>query len=481
MTETSLIRPGETVWKTATAERFSFIVDAADFFLYAKRAMLSAQRSVYLIGWDFDARIRLEPEGQTLEGPNRIGDFLNWLSKERADVALRVLKWDIGLLHSLSRGETPAFLLYWSIRHRIDLRLDSAHPPASAHHMKLLVVDDSLAFCGGIDMTEGRWDTRDHAPGREGRGVHPGEVLKPWHDATSCVSGGAAKLLGDLARERWERATGDRVEPEREARDIWPEGLVPQFENIEIGLSRTIPEYKDAPQVTEIEKATVAILKSVRRTLYIESQYLASRLIAETMAERLQEPDGPEIVVVCPQDSEGWLEPKAMDSARARMVELIRRADHGDRFRIFYPVNTADEAIYVHAKVMIADDRVFKVGSANLNNRSMGYDTECDILLEGRSGETGARILEIRNDLIAEHLACEAQTLSDAIAEADGSIVQAIDALNPETGRRLVPIRTEDHGLDEEMLAESDAADPIRPVSSFEALCSLFRTFRRKR
>jgi phosphatidylserine/phosphatidylglycerophosphate/cardiolipin synthase-like enzyme len=479
MPETSLLRPGQTVWRTATAERFSFIVDAADFFLHAKQAMLSAQHSVYLIGWDFDARIPLEPEGQTLDGPNRIGKFLNWLAKERPDLKLRVLKWDIGLLRSLGRGETSAFLFYWRIRRRIDLRLDGAHPPSSAHHMKILVVDDSLAFCGGIDMTQGRWDTREHEPGRDGRKFQSRKAMKPWHDTTTCVSGEAAKALGELARDRWLRATDEKVEPAECGHDIWPEGLEPQFRNVEIGIARTIPEYKDAPQVAEIEAATLEIVKSVKRTLYIESQYLASRRIADVMAERLDAPEGPEIVVICPQDSEGWLEPKAMDSARARMIRQLREADRGGRFRIFCPVNSAGAPIYVHAKVMIADDLILKVGSANLNNRSMGFDSECDILLEARTDQDRAQIRSIRDDLIAEHVNSDVETVGRAVTEADGSIVRAIETLNPRNGRRLMPITTEEHSLDEEMLAESDLADPIRPVSTFEAVTSLFRTFAR--
>lgn len=478
MSDPSLLCPGRTVWETASAERLAVIVDAAEFFRRAKQAMLSARHSVYLIGWDFDARIALEPEGQTLEGPNRIGAFLNWLAKERPDVTLRVLKWDIGLLRSLSRGETPAFLLYWRIRQRIELRLDSAHPPASAHHMKVLVVDDSLAFCGGIDMTEGRWDTRSHDPDRKGRKIRQDKVLKPWHDTTTCLSGPAAVLLGDLARARWKRATGETVERGRPGRDIWPEGLRAQFHDVEIGIARTIPEYEDARQVSEIEAATLSIIRSARRTLYVESQYLASRPITEAMAERLGEPDGPEIVVVCPQDSEGWLEPKAMDSARSRMVGLLRRADHGGRFRIYYPVNAASEAIYVHAKVMIGDDRWLKVGSANLNNRSMGYDSECDILLESDREETRATIRAIRDDLIAEHTGADPDRVAQAVDAAGGSIVQAIEALNPREGRRLEPVTVEAHSLDEEMLAESDFADPIRPISTFQALGSLFRSFR---
>jgi phosphatidylserine/phosphatidylglycerophosphate/cardiolipin synthase-like enzyme len=479
MTNSRLLVPGQTVWQVATADRFAFIVDACDFFRLAKQAMLSARHSVYLIGWDFDSRIELEPEGQTLEGPNRIGPFLNWLAKERPDVKLRVLKWDIGLLHSLGRGETPAMLLYWRFRRRIDLRLDGAHPPGSAHHMKILVVDDAIAFCGGIDMTMGRWDTRGHETERAGRRHSSGRVMQPWHDTTTAVSGPAAKALGDLARERWRNATGETIEAEQTDSDPWPAELAPHLRDVGVGIARTIPEYGDLAQVSEIETATEAILRGVKKTLYIESQYLASRKIIETMAERLGEPDGPEIVVVCPQNSDGWLESKAMDSARARMIEELREADRHDHFRIFYLVNADDEPIYVHAKVMIADDWLLKVGSANLNNRSMGYDTECDILLEAGDDEMRRKIVAIRDDLLAEHLAAVPEAVAEAISERDGSIIGAIEKLNPEQGRRLVAMTVDEHGLDEEMLAESDAADPIRPVSSWDAIKSLFSTFRR--
>ena len=476
----SFLVPGETVWRVAEAERLAFIVDAEDFFRLAKQAMLAARHSVFLIGWDFDARIELEPEGRTLEGPNRIGAFLNWLAKSRPELDLRVLKWDIGLLHSLGRGETPAFLLYWRFRRRLDLRLDGAHPPVSAHHMKLIVVDDALAFCGGIDMTEGRWDTRAHAPEREGRRAPDGEFQKPWHDATTCVSGPAARALGDLARLRWKNATGKDIPDVPPSEGLWPDELAPHFRNVEIGIARTMPEYKETPQISEIEKATEAILRSAERTLYIENQYLASRKIAEIMAERLRAPDGPEIVVICPRDSDGWLESKAMDTARARLIEFLRSEDRYGRFRIFYPVNADDTPIYVHAKVMIADDSILKVGSANLNNRSMGYDTECDILIEATTEEMRETITAIRNDLLAEQVDATPDAVAKAVAASGGSIIGAIEALNPDAQRRLVRMEVEEHSLDEEMLAESDAADPIRPVTFREAVTSLFRSFRRK-
>ncbi len=41
----------------------------------------------------------------------------------------------------------------------------------------------------------------------------------------------------------------------------------------------------------------------------------------------------------------------------------------------------------VHSKVMIVDDGFLRVGSANLNNRSMGADTECDLAFEASCDE----------------------------------------------------------------------------------------------
>ncbi len=93
------------------------------------------------------------------------------------------------------------------------------------------------------------------------------------------------------------------------------------------------------------------------------------------MAARLREPDGPEIVVVNPETADGWLEEKAMGSARARLLRLVRAADRFGRFRLYTPVAAGGTPIYVHAKVLVMDDRLLRIGSSNLNNRSLGYDT----------------------------------------------------------------------------------------------------------
>lgn len=347
---TSILREGETCWRVRKADRASVIVDADAFFQHSRSAMMKAERSIFMIGWDFDSRIDLVPGEATDGAPETLGKFLNWLANRRSDLDIRILKWDIGLLNSITRGETPFYILSWMLSKQVRLKLDGAHPSLSAHHMKLLVIDDRVAFCGGIDMTVGRWDTREHLENDKRRRSPMGFAQGPWHDATTCISGPAAAALGDLARIRWEHATKEKIGPSETDSDPWPDELDADYHDIDIGIARTLPEYGEQTQVSEIEAAKVAIIAAAKRHLYIESQYFASRTIATAIADRLQEPDGPEVIVINPDGAEGWLEAKAMDSARIRLMKLVMDADRHDRFRILYPVNDAGTPIYVHAK-----------------------------------------------------------------------------------------------------------------------------------
>ncbi|XUY28412.1 phospholipase D-like domain-containing protein [Agrobacterium sp. rho-8.1] len=476
---TSVLVEGETCWKIAGADRVSVIVDAAAFFQHARSAMLKAERSIFMVGWDFDTRINLVPGKAEDEAPEKLGSFLNWLARRRDDLDVRILKWDIGLINSITRGETPFYILRWLFSKRVQLKLDSAHPPLSAHHMKLLVIDDRVAFCGGIDMTVGRWDTREHLESDKRRLSPLGFSQGPWHDVTSCISGDAAAELGQLARTRWELATAETLEPVVVSSDPWPDALDVDFHDISVAIARTLPEFDKQSQVCEIEAAKLAIIASTKTCLYIESQYFASRKVAEAIAARLQETNGPEIILINPDGAEGWLEAKAMDSARIRLMKLVRDADTHGRFRLMYPVNDQRTPIYVHAKVMIADDRLIKIGSANLNNRSMGYDSECDVVIEARpdQGILSAKITEHRNGLISEHLGCDPQELQGEI-ETRGSVIRAIDALNRASGRGLVDVPMRDLTVDEELFAESDIADPERPSGVKERVT---RRFKRRR
>ena len=472
MSETSrLLVPGRTCWRIERANRFAVIVDAADYFRTAKAAMLKAQRRIMLIGWDFDTRIKFEPDGSTIPGPNRLGEFLSWLPRQRPGLHVYLLKWDLGMIQALGRGMTPLFMLNAISSRRVRLKLDSAHPVGAAHHQKIIVIDDCLAFCGGIDITADRWDTPEHRDADPRRVEPSGRAYGPWHDATTAVDGDVAHALGELARERWRQGTGERLAPLPMDLDCWPRELSPTLENVDVGIARTLPEQEGQSEVREIEELYLAAIRQARRTIYLESQYLACRKIAEALASRLSEAEGPEIIIVLPKTTEGWLEEKTMDGARYKLSHLLWRSDVYKRCGIFYPTTKNGTPIYVHAKIMVVDDILLRVGSSNLNNRSMGFDTECDLALEvTEASENGAEmrdtILKLRLALLCEHLGVTAEKFSFTLESQSGSLLRTLDALSggQKTLKRLLPSNIVG---EDSVLAENELMDPERPPARF--------------
>ncbi|QDX25322.1 phospholipase [Sphingomonas suaedae] len=476
-----IFEPGRNCWRVEPADKLSVIVDADAYFRTARAAMLTAKKQILLIGWDFDSRILLthdDPPDHP-EAPREVGAFISWLVQRNPDLKVHVLRWDVGALMALLRGHTLQTLIKWKLSKRIHLLLDATHPPGASHHQKIVVIDDCIAFCGGIDMTLGRWDTRAHGDGDPGRINPGGDRYMPWHDATTAITGPAARALGDLCRERWQRAGGTPIDPPQVEQDCWPKTLSPDFTDARIAIARTQPQLNGDEPVQEIEALYLDLIASARRFIYAESQYFASRKIAEAIARRLAEPDGPEFVIVNPAHADGWLEQEAMDTARARLFQALKRRDPHDRLRIYHPVTEAGDPIYVHAKVLTVDDRLLRVGSSNFNNRSLGLDTECDVALAARGEDEARRIAAIRNGLIAEHLGTDSLTVADRIART-GSLVAAIEGLRC-AGRSLRPYRVPDLDTVEAWLAENQLLD-AGDESPFEAMAKggLLRRLRRR-
>ena len=482
MADHPLLRPGENCWRVETADRFAFVIDGADYFVALRRALLKARHSILLVGWDFDTRIVL---GDSRDGgPRRLGDFILWLADRTPGLEIRLLRWDIGAFKAMFRGNTLWTILRWKAHPRITLKLDAMHPLAGSHHQKIVVIDDSLAFCGGIDITMQRWDTRehlDHDPRRVGPNGRPED---PWHDATSAFDGDAARALGDLARARWLTATGKALSPCDDCHDCWPEGLAPTFTGMRLGIARTIPKMDGVEPVHEIEAAWVDMIRGATRMIYAESQYFASRRIAHAIAARLSGEDPPEIVIVTPSSVDGWLEPLAMDTARAKLVQALRRIDGKDRLRIYHPQTAGGAPIYVHAKVMLVDDRVLRVGSSNFNNRSMRLDTECDVILSADApgnAHLSDEIARLRDDLLAEHLGVAPEAVTAKIAET-GSLIAAVETLRG-GGRTLVPYEIPELSGFAGWLAENEILDPNGPDEIFESTAKrgLFKGWSRLR
>jgi len=477
------VEPG--VWRYAKASRASVIIDAADYFAFMQEAMLGSRRRILLIGWDFDTRIHLERGRRWWQRtwkrgyPSRLGSFIAWLARHRKQLDIRLLKWSVGALSTIGRASMWWDLARW-VRHRqISFKFDTAHPIGCTHHQKIAVLDNKVAVCGGIDMTDKRWDTRDHKEHDPRRKTPRGTDYGPWHDVSMMMEGDVAKALADLGGDRWICAGGNQLpDVEDGPGNPWPNALTAQFEDVEIGIARTRAAYRDWDKVDEIAQLYLKHIAGAKRFIYAESQYFASRVIAEAIIERLQEDDPPEIVIVHPRHADGWLEQQAMDHARAELVRSIEEADMKGRFSLWSPFS-GETPIYVHAKLMVIDDQILRIGSANLNNRSMGLDSECDVFIDStRPGNEHAadNIAALRYSLLAEHCGLEEADMPELLSR-HGSMIGLIEDSQGSKGRTLERYRPPDLNDVEETLARSALLDPEDPDHMFEPFAKggLFR------
>ncbi len=465
-----IVEAGRNCWRIARATEASVIVDAADYYRHISAAMCAAQQRIFIVGWDFDTRIALDPDeagkGETL------GEFFLRLARERPDRQIDILKWNFGALKQFFRPRAVLWLVRWWRTRAIDFRFDSSHPPGCSHHQKIVVIDDCLAACGGIDMSTARWDTRSHDDDDPRRTGPDGKPYRPWHDATMLMRGPVAADLGELGRERWKVATKHELDPIEPADDCWPDDLGIMFRDVDIAIARTRAAYDRLDEVREIEALTIDMIAAARRFIYFENQYFTSAKIAAAIAERMAQPDPPEIILVMPRTADGWLEQQAMDAARLKLIAAIGSRDAGNRFRVYVPMTRGGTDIYVHAKIAVVDDRLLRVGSANLNNRSQGLDSECDVIIDAAlpaNADTPGAIAALRHSLLAEHLGCTPGQFAEAEAQA-GSMVDAIEALRGGGGKTLDLLTMEALGATEEFIADNELLDPESPDAMLDPI-----------
>jgi phosphatidylserine/phosphatidylglycerophosphate/cardiolipin synthase-like enzyme len=269
---------------------------------------------------------------------------------------------------------------------RVQCALDSRERPMHCHHEKLVIVDDEVAFVGGIDLTSlagDRFDTSDHPMrGRLG-----------WHDASSRVGGPAVADVASHFAERWHAVTGEHVEPPT------PPAAAG---DVELQVVRTIPDkvYDFMPRGDfRILEAYTRALRSASRFVYLESQFLWSPQVVEILANKLREPPSEDfrIIVLLPAKPNN-----GADTTRGQLGVLVNADNGAGRFlatTITARSGRLTGPLYVHAKIGIVDDAWRTVGSANLNEHSFFNDTEMNIVTRQ---PTIAR--ETRLRLWAEHL-----------------------------------------------------------------------------
>ena len=290
-----------------------------------------------------------------------------------------------------------------------------------SQHQKLFVVDDALAFSGGLDLTQRRWDTSDHKPSDTARiGCDRTASLSTvsrradhggWRGSAGARASGAPPLV--------QRATG----PSRRSRhhgDPWPRERAPHFK---ARRRRHRPHRsrrsKTSKRSTRWRRFFLDSIDRAEHSIYIENQFMTALPVAERLARRLRQRPNLEVVAVSPQT---FQIPDRLADARRRAHPLLENPQA--RRRRPRPAGlsdgrgrTASADTMVHSKVMIVDDRLLRVGSANLNNRSMGVDTECDLAIEAKDDSERAAIADVRNRLLGDHCGVCGGAVASALAE----------------------------------------------------------------
>ncbi len=469
MAITGILKPDDNCWRVECAERASFLIDGADYFHALREALKKAHSSILIVGWDINSQFKLEREPVSDGLPVEFGKFLISLVERNKQLHIHVLDWDFDVIYAADREWLPQYKLDWTSHPRLHFYMDDHHPVGACHHQKIVVVDDRVAFAGGLDVTLGRWDTPEHQPDDLRRCDIDNVVPQPYHDVQMAVSGEVAVALGDLARQRWHKATEERLDPPENGSDIdpWPEDLVADVENVMVGISRTYPAYNDQPEVREVERIILDSIRAAEKMIYIENQYFTSQKVINVLIERLQENNGPEIVLVLPEHTDGWLSQLSMDVLRERSLKQLQQADQQQRLRTYYPdrPGLGKSCINVHSKVIIIDNELARVGSSNLNNRSMGIDTECDLIMEAR-GEAAVltAIGDFRNRLLAEHLNVAVAEMAQALAQ-EKSLIAAIESLLG-SGWTLKPLQLNVSKELDAIVPDALIADPEQPFNS---------------
>jgi phosphatidylserine/phosphatidylglycerophosphate/cardiolipin synthase-like enzyme len=464
-----LLSDGVTCWKTAKAERAALLIDMEAYFDAAMDAMSRAEHSVHLLNWAFEANTFFHPGPDcTGDESDRIGNFLVALAENRA-IDVRVLCWKSAMPVAATQHFFPIMDRKAFAGSQVKFVLDGKLPTGACHHQKMIVVDGAIAFCGGGDIGPDRWDTPAHLddnPRRE-KTRRDSKEFDSRHEVMGLVDGPAAATLGELFRDRWRRATGETLQacpPIRKPR--WPGQIEPAFSEIVVGVSRTSAAWRDYAEVRENEALHVAAIRQAKACIYMENQYFTSPRIAAELAKRLDEPDGPEVILISTEHSPSYFEQVTMDRTRLNFVKTLKAADRHSRFHAYSPVTTLGRTIIVHAKLTIIDDTLMRIGSANINNRSMGFDTECDMSFEATLAANRAEITRLRNKLLAHWLGCPQPSIEEAI-RTGGRVGVALEELRNNGYCRLRPIQPKPLHPLAAFIAAYHLGDPVGPGDSW--------------
>ncbi|SED01537.1 Phosphatidylserine/phosphatidylglycerophosphate/cardiolipin synthase [Amycolatopsis tolypomycina] len=361
--------------------RVEVLIDGEESLPAVAEAIGKAKSHVHIANWHASADFRLTREA----GSPTLRELLAEAAGRGVEV--RVLLWAgppfpaFQPSRKLARDERRKFTEGTDVRCVLDSRERTLH----CHHEKLVIVDDAVAFVGGVDLTalEGdRHDSPDHPPRPIG-----------WHDLMARLDGPVVADVADHFRRRWTEVAGEDL----------PSPAVPApVGGSRVQLLRTVPndtyDFLPKGEFTVLD-GYLRALRSAQRLIYLENQFLWSPEIAEVLLDKLRHPPADEfrVVLLLPRKPSN-----GSDTTRGQLGRLLD-ADDGNRRLLATTISAHDgdsaAPVYVHAKLGIVDDSWLTIGSANLNEHSLFNDTEVNIATDDAEVVRTTRLR-----LWAEHL-----------------------------------------------------------------------------
>jgi phosphatidylserine/phosphatidylglycerophosphate/cardiolipin synthase-like enzyme len=382
------------------------LIDGAAALPAMAEAIRGATSHVHITGWYFTPGFALERDRAAVVLRNLLAEVA-----ERVDV--RVLGWAGAPLPLFrpTRDDVRAMQRTLTAGTKIRCELDALERPLHCHHEKTIVVDDRIAFVGGIDLTTESGDRFDTPR-------HPSRAAVGWHDAAVRVEGPAVTDVAEHFRMRWREVT----------RETLPEPAAPPAaENgIEVQVIRTVPEkiYRAVPRGDfGILESYVRAFRDAQRFIYAENQFLWSPELAAVLVDKIENPprDDFRLLLVLP------VRPNSGDDDTRGVLGQLIDADAGAgrvlACTIYARTASLSDPVYVHAKIGIVDDEWLTVGSANLNEHSLFNDTEMNVVMRDRE-----LVRSTRQRLWAEHLELPLGALPDDPVEAIETMWKPISA-----------------------------------------------------
>jgi phospholipase D1/2 len=395
----------------------ALLVDAESYYRAFVRAAKLARRSILLSGWQFDTEMQLLRGDEALPGAqNTFLGFLNQLCAENPDLQVHIIAWDYSMVYAVEREWMQRWKMSLKKTDRIHFEYWTHPNVGGSHHHKYAIIDDQVAFLGGLDICDSRWDTSAHAASDPRRVDVSGEPYRPFHDLQLAMRGAVVSDLREIFAQFWSEVSDSPLseacgkwEQEPSLRELAEGGL--PLRASEVSISRT--HYREnEPPIAEVEASLVESILAAERFIYIENQYFTSFAILKAFRERLSDAGRPPltIVVVMPDGGdtpkEDFVLGNRQRAVRYAIVQLAERQGHRVRFLISSDRTTPEKPVstFIHAKLISVDDELLSVGTPNLTNRSMQIDTELNLTVRAAPGtDLSADIHGVVSVLLAEH------------------------------------------------------------------------------